>query len=271
MEVKKVVITGGSRGIGEAIALKLAGQGMHIAILAKTTEPQPKLKGTIYSVAEKIELQGGKAYPHQLDIRDDAAISQAISTVAGQMGGIDILINNASAISLTNTEDTSAKRFDLMFDINVRGTFLVTQACIPHLRKSSNPHILTLSPPLSVEPRWFENHVAYTISKYTMSLLTLGWAAELKEDGIAANSLWPATLIGTAAIENMAGGDQLVRMTRKPQIMADAASLILEKNARDFTGNFVIDEDILKQHGITDFSSYDSVPGMQPLPDLFIG
>ncbi len=271
MEVKKVIITGGSRGIGEAIALKLAAQGAHIAILAKTVEPHPKLKGTIYSVAGEIESLGGKAYPRQLDIRDEDAISRVISEVAQEMGGIDILINNASAISLTGTEDTPAKRFDLMFDINVRGTFLATQACIPHLRKSDNPHILTLSPPLSVEPRWFESHVAYTISKYDMSLLTLGWAAELKEEGIAANSLWPATLIGTAAIENMAGGDQLVKMTRKPQIMADAASLILEKNAREFTGNFVIDEEILKQHGISDFSIYDSVPGMQPLPDLFIG
>ena len=270
MEHKKIVITGGSRGIGEALALKFAKQGAHVAILAKTVEPHPKLKGTILTVAEEIIKEGGHAYPMQLDIRDEERIVAVVDRVAEMMDGIDILINNASAISLTNTENTSAKRFDLMFDVNVRGSFLTTQACLPYLKKGVNPHILTLSPPLNIYPRWFENHVAYTISKYNMSLLTLGWAEEFREYGIAANTLWPATLIGTAAIENMPGGGELVKMTRKPEIMADAAQIILSKDAKAFSGNFVIDEEILKEHGVTDFIRYNSTPGVNPAPDLFL-
>jgi len=270
MEHKKIVITGGSRGIGEALALKFAKQGAHVAILAKTVDPHPKLKGTILTVAEKIIHEGGHAYPMQLDIRDDEAIGPAIDRVAEMMDGIDILINNASAISLTNTESTSVKKFDLMFDINVRGTFLMTRACLPYLRKGNNPHILTLSPPLNVQSKWFENHVAYTISKYNMSLLTLGWAEEFREYAIAANALWPATLIGTAAIENMPGGDQLVKMTRKPAIIADAAQIILQKKSTEFTGNFVIDEEILKANGCTDFEKYNTTPGLTPAPDIFL-
>lgn len=270
MEHKKIVITGGSRGIGRALAMKFAKQGAHVAILAKTVEPHPKLEGTILSVAEEMIEAGGHAYPMQLDIRDEAAIGPVIDRVAEMMDGIDILINNASAISLTDTEHTPARKFDLMFDINVRGTFLVTQACLPYLRKGDNPHILTLSPPLNMNPRWFEGHVAYTISKYNMSMLTLGWAAELRDAGIAANALWPATLIATAAIENMPGGDQLIRMARKPEIIADAAQIILKKNNKTFTGNFVVDEEILRESGVTEFSKYESVPGIAAMKDLFI-
>jgi len=270
MENKKIVITGGSRGIGRALALKFAAQGAHVAILAKTVDPHPKLEGTILTVAEEMINLGGHAYPMQLDVRDDASIPGVIDRVAEMMEGIDILINNASAISLTNTEQTTAKRFDLMFDVNVRGTYLVTQACLPYLKKGDNPHILTLSPPLNMDPKWFGVHVAYTLSKYNMSMLTMGWAEEFKEYGIAANALWPKTLIATAAIENLPGGDQLIKMARKPAIMADAAQIVLNKNSKEYTGNFAIDEEILKASGIMDFTKYNSVEGIEPMNDLFI-
>lgn len=270
MEHKKIVITGGSRGIGRALALKFAAQGAHVAILAKTVDPHPKLEGTILTVAEEMINLGGHAYPMQLDVRDESAIPAVIDRVAEMMEGIDILINNASAISLTGTEHTTAKRFDLMFDVNVRGTYLVTQACLPYLKESKNPHILTLSPPLNMDPKWFGVHVAYSISKYNMSMLTMGWAEEFRELGIAANALWPKTLIATAAIENLPGGDQLVKMARKPSIMADAAQIILNKNSKEFTGNFVIDEEILRGHGVTDFSMYNQVAGVEPMKDLFV-
>ncbi len=270
MEHKKIVITGGSRGIGRSLALKFAKQGAHVAILAKTLDPHPKLEGTLMTVAEEIINLGGHAYPMQLDIREEANITTVIDRVAEMMNGIDILINNASAISLTNTSQTSAKRFDLMFDINVRGTYLVTQACLPYLKSGMNPHILTLSPPLNMDPKWFGMHVAYTISKYNMSMLTLGWAEEFKEYGIAANALWPKTLIATAAIENLPGGDQLIKMARRPDIIADVAQIILKKDAKSFSGNFVIDEELLRLEGITDLFKYDAVPGVEPMKDLFL-
>lgn len=270
MEHKKILITGGTRGIGRALALKFAKQGAHVAILGKTVDPHPKLEGTLMTVAEEIINLGGHAYPMQLDIREDANISSVIDRMAEMMNGIDILINNASAISLTNTSQTTVKRFDLMFDINVRGTFLVTQACLPYLKSGSNPHILTLSPPLNMDPKWFGMHVAYTISKYNMSMLTMGWAEELKDDGIAANALWPKTLIATAAIENLPGGEHLIKMARIPDIIADAAQIILQKDSKSFTGNFVIDEDILRSEGITDLSKYNAVAGVEPMKDLFL-
>lgn len=270
MEHKKIVITGASRGIGRAIALNLAKQGAHVALLAKTVDPHPKLEGTILSVAKEVIHLGGHAYPMQLDVRDESQIPEIIDRVAEMMNGIDAVINNASAISLTDTTSTPAKRFDLMFDINVRGTFLVTQACLPYLKKSNNPHIITLSPPLNMDAKWFESHVAYTISKYNMSMLTLGWSEEFKPYGIAANALWPRTLIATAAITNMPGGDKLVNMARKPEIVADAVNIILRQSAKHFTGNFLLDEEVLGKEGITDFSQYNADPNTAPVNDLYI-
>jgi citronellol/citronellal dehydrogenase len=267
---RTVFITGASRGIGEAIALKLAAAGANIIIAAKSVEEDPRLGGTIFSVAEAVEKAGGKALPIQVDIRDEANIQQAVQQAAEKFGGIDILINNASAIQLTNTEQTPAKRFDLMHDINVRGTFLVTQHCIPWLKKGTNPHILTLSPPINLAPKWLGPHVAYTISKYNMSMLVLGWAEELKQYGIAANSLWPATTIATAAVKNLLGGDALISMSRKPDIIADAAFYILRRSSTNCTGNNFIDEDVLKDEGITGLEKYAVTPGGKLYPDLFL-
>lgn len=267
---RTIFITGASRGIGEAIALKLAAAGANIVIAAKSTEEDPRLGGTIYSVAEAVEKAGGKALPVKVDIREEEQIQQAVQQAAEKFGGIDVVINNASAIQLTNTEQTPAKRFDLMYDINVRGTFLVTQHCIPYLRKGNNPHILTLSPPVNLSPKWLGPHVAYTISKYNMSMLTLGWAEELKSAGIAANSLWPATTIATAAIKNLLGGEALMKISRKPDIMADAAFYILGKPAASCTGNNFIDEAVLKAEGITDLAHYNVTPGGKLQPDLFL-
>lgn len=265
-----VFITGASRGIGEAIALKLAAEGANIVIAAKSVEEDPRLGGTIFSVAEAVEKAGGKALPVQVDIRDEANIQQAVQQAADKFGGIDILINNASAIQLPNTEQTPAKRFDLMYDINVRGTFLVTQHCIPWLKKGTNPHILTLSPPINITPQWLGPHVAYTISKYNMSMLALGWAEELKPYGIAANSLWPATTIATAAVRNLLGGEALISRSRKPDIIADAVFYILSRNSASCTGNNFIDEDVLKDEGITDLGKYAITPGGPLHPDLFL-
>ncbi|WP_212005215.1 NAD(P)-dependent oxidoreductase [Chitinophaga sp. HK235] len=267
---RTIFITGASRGIGEAIALKLAAAGANIVIAAKSVEEDPRLGGTIFSVAAAVERAGGKALPIQVDIRDEAQIQQAVQKAADTFGGIDVVINNASAIQLTNTEQTPAKRFDLMYDINVRGTFLVTQHCIPYLKKGNNPHILTLSPPVNITPQWLGPHVAYTISKYNMSMLTLGWAEELKSYGIAANSLWPATTIATAAIKNLLGGDAIIKVSRKPSIMADAAYYILDKPAASCTGNNFIDEAVLKAEGITDLAHYAVTPGGRLQPDLFL-
>jgi citronellol/citronellal dehydrogenase len=267
---KTLFITGASRGIGKAIALRAARDGANIAIAAKTTTPHPKLPGTIYTAAAEIEKAGGKALACVVDIRDEAQIAAGVSKTVEVFGGIDILVNNASAISLTGTVETPMKRYDLMHSVNVRGTFACSQACIPHLRKSRNPHILNNSPPLKLDARWFGPHVAYTMSKFGMSLCVLGMAEELKEDGIAVNALWPRTVIATAAVQNLLGGEETIRGSRKPEIMADAAYAILTKPSREFTGNFCIDVEVLKAEGVTDFSKYQSVPGSELFPDLFI-
>jgi citronellol/citronellal dehydrogenase len=269
---KTLFITGGSRGIGLAIAVRAARDGANVAIAAKTAEPHPKLPGTIYTAAEDIENAGGKALPIVCDIRDEAQVQAAVDRTVETFGGIDILVNNASAIGLTGTLATDMKRYDLMNGINARGTYLCGRLCIPHLKKASNPHILTLSPPLDFRPRWFAPHVAYSIAKYGMSLCTLGWAEELKRDGIAANSLWPRTTIATAAI-TLVGGDAIMKMSRTPEIMADAAQVILSRSAREFTGRYCIDELVLRGEGQTDFSRYAAVPGTPDsalAPDLFL-
>ncbi len=270
---KRIFITGGSRGIGLAIALRAAADGAKIAIAAKTTDPHPKLPGTIYSAAEEIKAAGGEALAIQCDLRDESQIESAIAQAAETLGGIDILINNASAINLTNTESTPAKRFDLMFDVNVRGTFLTSQAAIPHLRESAkagrNPHILTLSPPLSMKAHWFKNHLAYTMAKYGMSMCVLGMSAEFKRDAIAVNALWPRTAIDTAALQMIPGVD--TSLCRKPEILADAAYVILNRSSKECTGNFFVDDEVLASEGITDLDSYAVVPGTTEfLPDFFL-
>jgi citronellol/citronellal dehydrogenase len=267
---KTVFITGGSRGIGKAIALRLAQEGANIAIAAKTIEPHPKLEGTIYSVAAEIEAVGAKALPLQVDIRDEEGVKKAVAQTVETFGGINILINNASAINLTPAESIEPKRFDLMQGINVRGTFFTCQACIPHLRKSSNGHILNLSPPLNLASKWFASHLAYTISKYGMSMIVLGLAEELKKYGIGVNALWPRTTIATAAVQNLLGGDFIVQRSRKPLIVADAAYAVLKKNAAECTGNFFFDEDVLREEGTTDFTPYAVNPEQPLMPDIFI-
>ena len=270
---KKIFVTGGSRGIGLAIALRAARDGASIAIAAKTAEVNPKLPGTIYSAAEEIKAAGGTALPIQCDLRDENAIEAAVAQAASEFGGIDILINNASAINLTKTEATPAKRFDLMFDVNVRGTFLTSQAVIPHLKKSAadgrNPHILNLSPPLSMKPVWFKNHVAYTMAKYGMSMCVLGMSAEFKRDGIGVNALWPRTAIDTAALAMIPGVDTAA--CRTPEILADAAYVILNRPAADCTGNFFVDDEVLASVGIIDLDKYAVVPGTKDfLLDFFL-
>jgi citronellol/citronellal dehydrogenase len=270
---KRIFITGGSRGIGLAIALRAAADGASIAIAAKTADANPKLPGTIFSAAKEIEAAGGTALPIQCDIRDEAAIEAAVTKAAEQFGGLDILINNASAINLTPTEKTPAKRFDLMFDVNVRGTFLTSQAAIPYLRESAkagrNPHILTLSPPLSMSPKWFKNHVAYTMSKYGMSMCVLGMSEEFKRDGIAVNALWPRTAIDTAALQMIPGVD--TNFCRKPEILADTAHIILNRDAKTTTGNFFVDDEVLASEGITDLEKYSVKPGTTDfLLDFFL-
>jgi citronellol/citronellal dehydrogenase len=267
---KTVFITGASRGIGKAIALRLAQEGANIIIAAKSTEENPRLGGTIFSAAGEVVAAGGKAFPIACDVRDEAQIMAAIEQGANAFGGIDAVINNASAISLTQTETTDSKRFDLMHNINVRGTFLVTKHCLPYLKRSSNPHVLTLSPPISMEPRWMGPHIAYTLSKYNMSMMTLGWAAEFRELGIAANSLWPATTIATAAVQNLLGGDILMKRSRKPEIVAEAAYYILRRHAKDYSGFLYLDEEVLKEEGITDLSCYSVNPGEKLQRDLFL-
>ena len=270
LEGKTLFITGGSRGIGEAIALRAAADGANVAIGAKTVKPHPKLPGTIHSVAEAIEKAGGKALPLQLDVRDDAQIAQAVETTVETFGGLDILVNNASAINLTGTLDTPMRRFDLMFSVNVRATFAMSQACIPHLKQSDNPHILTLSPPLNMDPGWFRQHLAYSMSKYGMSMTALGLSAEFADDGIAVNALWPKTVIATAALA-MLGGLVNPENCRKPEIMADAAHAVLTRPSRECTGNFFIDEEVLGEEGVTDFSGYAVKSGEPLLGDLFLG
>jgi citronellol/citronellal dehydrogenase len=270
---KRIFITGGSRGIGLAIALRAAADGASIAIAAKTADPNPKLPGTIFTAATEIEAAGGKALALQCDIRDELAIEEAIKKTADAFGGIDIVINNASAINLTKTDQTPAKRFDLMFDVNVRGTFLTSQAALPHLRQSAkdgrNPHILNLSPPLSMKPIWFKNHVAYTMAKYGMSMCVLGMAEEFKRDGIAVNALWPRTVIDTAALQMIPGIDALAGRT--PQILADAAHIILNRDSKECTGNFFVDDLLLASEGITDLEKYSVTPGTTDfLLDFFL-
>lgn len=267
---KTVLITGASRGIGKAIALKLAKEGANIVVASKSVEENAKLGGTIYSAAEEIEKAGGHALPVQCDIRFEEQVQQVIDKTIQRFGGIDVLINNASAISLTATEQTEAKRFDLMYNINVRGTFFVTKACIPHLKASSNPHIITLSPPVNMDMKWFANHVAYTISKYNMSMMAMGWAAEFKKYNIASNALWPKTTIDTAAVRNLLGGKTLAEMSRTPDILADAAYYILQKESAICTGNCFIDEEILAAEGIIDLETYSVVPGAKLYKDLFV-
>ena len=263
-------ITGGSRGIGKAIALRLAREGYNIAIAAKTAEPHPKLEGTIYTAAAEIEASGAKALPLQVDIRDEAQIQNAIAKTMETFGRIDVLINNASAINLSPTERIEPKRFDLMHGINVRGTFFTCQACIPHLKNAPNPHILNLSPPLNLNPKWFGQHLAYTMSKYGMSMIVLGLAGELKKYNIGVNALWPRTTIATAAVQNLLGGDVIVQKSRTPEIVADAAYEILKKSSTECTGNFFFDEDVLREEGVTDFSKYAVNPQQKLMPDIFI-
>ena len=270
---KKIFITGGSRGIGLAIALRAARDGASIAIAAKTTEPNPKLPGTIHTAAEEIRAAGGTALAIQCDLRDENQITDAIAQTVAEFGGIDILINNASAINLTPTEATPAKRFDLMFDVNVRGTFLTSQAAIPHLRASAeagrNPHILTLSPPLSMKAKWFQHHVAYTMAKYGMSMCVLGMSEEFRKTGIAVNALWPRTAIETAALQMIPGIDTAA--CRTPEILADAAYVILNRISKETTGNFFVDDEVLASVGITDLDGYSVVPGTKDfLLDFFL-
>jgi citronellol/citronellal dehydrogenase len=267
---KTVFITGASRGIGRSIALRLAREGANIVIAAKSTEENPKLGGTIFSVAKEVEDAGGQALAVACDIRFDDQIEAAVAQAVSRFGGIDILVNNASAINLTPTEQTEPKRYDLMHDINVRGTFFVSRACIPHLKKGSNPHILNLSPPINMDVKWFAGHLAYTMSKYNMSMIALGLSEELKKYRIAANTLWPRTTIDTAAVRNLLGGEALARMSRTPEILADAAFHILSKPSDQCTGNFFIDEDVLAKEGITDLGHYSVVPGAQLYTDLFL-
>jgi citronellol/citronellal dehydrogenase len=267
---KTALITGASRGIGKAIALRLAREGANIAIAAKTVEPHPKLEGTIYTAAEEIQKLGVKALPLQCDIRYEEQIASAVNKTVETFGGIDILVNNASAISLTTTEQTDPKRFDLMMDIEVRGTFFMCQSCLPHLKKSTNAHILNLSPPVNLNPKWLAQHLAYTIAKYGMSMIVSGLAEEWRQYKIAANALWPKTTIATAAVQNLLGGDFLTQMSRTPAIVADAAFYILKRPSTECTGNFFIDEEVLKQEGIIDLQPYAVNPKQKLMRDIFL-
>ena len=267
---KTLFVSGASRGIGLAIAKRAARDGANIILAAKTAEPHPKLPGTIYTAAEEIVEEGGKALPVICDIRDEENVREAVNLGLDKFGGIDICINNASAIQLTGTLLTDMKRFDLMHQINTRGTYLVSKVCLPHLQKSDNPHILNLSPPLDMDPKWFGPHVAYTMAKFGMSMCVLGMAEEFKDDGVAVNALWPRTAIATAAIKNALGGDAIMNISRSPEIMGDAAYVILTKNSREFTGNFCIDDNLLAENGVEDFSQYAEVPFEQLAPDFFV-
>jgi citronellol/citronellal dehydrogenase len=267
---RTLFISGASRGIGLAIALRAARDGANVALIAKTAEPHPKLEGTVYTAAESIEQAGGEALPVVGDIRDEAQVDAAVEQAVERFGGIDVCVNNASAINLAGTEALEMKRYDLMQDINTRGTFVVSKSCIPHLRHADNPHVLTLSPPLSLDRKWFKGHVGYTIAKYGMSMCTLGMAEEFREDGIAFNSLWPRTLIATAAVR-MLGGDVAMAGSRTPEVVADAAHAILTRPSREATGNFFLAEDVLAEEGVTDLSPYsEGGPGAELIQDLFV-
>ena len=267
---KTLLITGASRGIGRAIALRAARDGANIAVLGKTDTPNPKLAGTVHETVAEIEAAGGRGIACVCDVRFEDQVEAAVAQTMAAFGGIDILVNNASAISLTSTLATDMKRFDLMHQINTRGTFLCSKACIPALAKSLNPHILMLSPPLNLDPKWFAPHLAYTMAKYGMSLCVLGLSAELRSRGIAVNALWPRTVIATAAVKNLLGGDPAMARARSVDIVSDAAHLILTRPSREFTGNFALDEEVLASAGITDLSGYSSVPQSELLPDLFL-
>jgi citronellol/citronellal dehydrogenase len=267
---KTLFITGASRGIGLAIALRAARDGANIAIAAKTETPHPKLQGTIYTAAEAIERAGGKALPLAVDIRDEAVVVDAFAKAAARFGGIDIVVNNASAISLTPVAQTDMKRFDLMHQINARGTFVVSKTAIPYLAKAENPHILMMSPPLDMKEKWFAPHTAYSMAKFGMSMVVLGLAGELRPQGIAVNALWPRTLIATAAVRNLLGGEEMMKRGRKPDIVADAACAVFGKPARDFTGNFLIDDNFLAANGVTDFERYRVDPSQPLQQDFFV-
>ena len=266
---KTLFVTGGSRGIGLAIAKRAAEDGANIIIAAKTAEPHMTLPGTIYTAAAEVEEAGGKALPVICDIRNEKAVKAAVEQGAQHFGGIDVVVNNASAIALIGTADINMARFDLMHEVNARGTFLVSKTCLPWLEKAENPHILVLAPPLNMEEKWFAPHVAYSMAKYGMSMCVLGMAGEFREQGIAVNALWPRTTIATAAV-NMLGGEEMMRHSRKPEIMADAAYAIMTRSSRDFTGNFCVDDDVLEAEGVADLSDYAVDPSVQPMPDFFV-
>jgi citronellol/citronellal dehydrogenase len=267
---KTIFITGASRGIGKAIALRAAKDGARVVIAAKTSEAHPRLPGTIHSAAEEVERAGGRALACVVDVRFEEAIRAAVDRAVQTFGGIDVLINNASAISLTGTLDTPPKRFDLMHQVNVRGTFFCSQACLPHLLRAANPHILNLAPPLDMAERWLSPHLAYTMSKFGMSMCTLGMAGEFRDAGVAVNALWPKTVIATAALRNIPAGDAIEHGSRSAQIMADAAHAVVTRPSRERTGQLLIDEDVLREAGVTDFSVYQTVPGADLVPDLFV-
>ena len=270
LEGKTLFISGASRGVGLAIAIRAARDGANVALIAKTGEPHPKLEGTVYTAAEQIEAAGGRALPVVGDIRDEAQVARAVAQAVERFGGIDVCVNNASAINLSGTEALEIKRYDLMQAINTRGTFVVSRACIPHLKRSGNPHILTLSPPISLEPRWLAPHVGYTIAKYGMTLCALGFADEFRDDGIASNALWPRTLIATAAVQNLLGGDQAMARSRKPELYADAAYAVITKPSGECSGNAFLCEDVLAAGGVTDFDRYAYRPGAEPEVDMFV-
>ncbi|MHA2392158.1 MAG: SDR family oxidoreductase [Promethearchaeota archaeon] len=270
LKEKTLFITGASRGIGKAIAVRAAKDGANIAVVAKTKDPHPKLPGTVYTSVEDIEKAGGNGIPCITDIRYEDQIQNAIEMTVREFGGIDILVNNASAIDLSPTLELSMKRFDLMFSVNIRGTFLTSKLCVPFLKKADNPHILNLSPPLNMDPKWFKNNLAYTMAKYGMSMCVLGISEEFKKDGIAVNALWPRTSIATAAVKNLLGGKTAIKHSRKPEIVADAAYIILNKPSRECTGNFFIDEDVLIENNITDLKRYSVDPEVEPYIDFFL-
>jgi citronellol/citronellal dehydrogenase len=267
---KTLFISGATRGIGKAIALKAAGDGANVAVLGKTEVPHPKLPGSVRDTVREVVAAGGNAVACVCDIRFEDQVLASVEQTVKAFGGIDVVVNNASAISLTNTEATDLKRFDLMSNVNVRGTFLCTKACLPHLKKSENPHVLALAPPPSLDPKWYAPHLAYSLAKFGMSLCVLGWAREFAPYGIGVNALWPKTIIATAAVKNLFGGDTTVARARKPEIVADAAHLVLTQESRSFTGRFCIDEDLLREHGVSDFTGYAVDPDVSPLPDLFV-
>lgn len=267
---KTLVITGASRGIGKAIALKAAGDGANVAVIGKTDQPHAKLPGTVFSAREEIEAAGGKALACVCDVRDEQQVRAAVEHTVETFGGIDVLVNNASAIFLAGTLDTPMKRFDLMHAVNVRATYLCSQVCLPHLLKAANPHIHNLAPPLNMQPHWFAGHVAYTMSKYGMSMCVLGMAEEFREAGVAVNALWPKTAVATAAVKNLLGGEEAIRGCRRPEIVADAAYAILTRDARSCTGNFFVDEEVLRAEGVEDFAQYAVDPTAELLPDFFL-